>query len=87
MCAVSFWGLQPQRRRLCMFLQSNDAVVPDTHTTVGHDEPMSDGPLSFRLFILLSICPYQLPPTPYSRQLFFMLTVYGVFPSVFYVFF
>ena len=70
MCAVSLWGLQPRRRRLCMFLQSNDAVVPDTHATVGYDESVSDGPLSFRLFILLLICPYQLPPTPYSRQLF-----------------
>ena len=70
MCAVSFWGLQPQRRRPYMFLQSNDAVVPDTHATVGHHESISDGPLSFRLFILLLICPYQLPLTPYSRQLF-----------------
>ena len=42
-----------------MFLQSNDAVVPDTHATVGYDESVSDGPLSFRLFILLLICPYQ----------------------------
>ena len=67
------------------FSSVNDAVVPDTHDTVSHDESMSDGPLSFRLFILLLICPYQLPPTPYSRQLFFMLTVYGVFPSVVYV--
>ena len=44
MCAVSLWGLQPRRRRLCMFLQSNDAVVPDTHATVGYDESVSDGP-------------------------------------------
>ena len=68
------------------FSSVNDAVVPDTHATVSHDESMSDGPLSFRLFILLLICPYQLPPTPYSRQLLFMLTDYGVFLSVDYVF-
>ena len=42
-----------------MFLQSNDAVVSDTHATVGYDESVSDGPLSFRLFILLLICPYH----------------------------
>ena len=82
MCAVSFWGLQPQRRRLCMFRQSNDPVALSVMTN-----PWADGPLSFRLLILFSICPYQLPPTPYSRQLLFMLTVYGVFPSVVYVFF
>ena len=41
------------------FSSVNDAVVPDTHATVGHDESMSDGPLSFRLFILLLICPYH----------------------------
>ena len=76
MCAVSFWGLQPQRRRPYMFLQSNDAVVPDNHATVGHHESMSDGPLSFRLFILLSlsVAPYSILPS-----VIFMLTVYGVF--------
>ena len=42
-------------------------------------------PIKFRHFILIN-CPYQLPPTPYSRQLLFMLTDYGVFPSVVYVF-
>ena len=54
MCAVSFWGLQPQRRRLCMFLQTNNAVVPSVMMN-----PCLTAPLSFRLFILLSICPYQ----------------------------
>ena len=55
MCAVSFWGLQPLCRRLCMFLQSHDAIVPDTHTTVSHDEPTSDGP-----FPSVSLSFYQL---------------------------
>ena len=55
MCAVSFWGLQPQRRRLCMFRQSNDPVALSVMTN-----PWADGPLSFRLLILFSICPYHL---------------------------
>ena len=34
--------------------------------------------ITFRLFTLHWFCPYQLPPTPYFRQLLFMLTDYGV---------
>ena len=69
MCAVSFWGLQPKPRRLCVFLQSNDAVVPDTHTTVGYDEPTSDGPfpsvsLALYQFVLIS-CPLLHTPVSY----------------------
>ena len=39
MRAVSFWGLQPQRRRLCMFRQSNDPVALSVMTN-----PWADGP-------------------------------------------
>ena len=87
MCAVSFWGLQPLCRRLRMYLQFHDAIVPGSHTTVSYDEPTSDGPFPSVSLFFYQFCPYQLPPTPYSRQLLFMLTVYGVFPSVVYVFF
>ena len=60
----------------------NDTVAPYTHDTVSHDESMSDGPLSFRLFVLfinlsVSVAPYSILPS-----VIFMLTVYGVFPSV-----
>ena len=87
MCAVSFWGLQPLCRRLRMYLQFHDAIVPGSHTTVSYDEPTSDGPFPSVSLFFYQFCPYQLPPTPYSRQLLFMLTVYGVFTSVVYVFF
>ena len=70
-----------------MFLQSNDVVVPDTHATVGYDESVSDGPpflpsLYPIINLSLSVAPYSILPS-----VIFILTVYGVFPSVVYVFF
>ena len=59
MCAVSFCGLQPQRRRLCMFLQSNDAVVlililPSATMNPCLTAPFPSVSLSFYQFVLIN---------------------------------
>ena len=60
MCAVSFWGFKPLCRRLSLYLQFHNANVPDSHTTVSHDETTSDGPLHpVTLFLLIVLIIYD----------------------------
>ena len=50
-----------------------------SHPTVSHYKSrLTAHYLPSLYYLLLIFCPYQLPPTPYFRQLLFMLTVYGV---------